>query len=175
MRLLSRWNLCEGHWKKSPLNFSHFLTTVLGEYTERCSSVGDELVSDEYITPYWNVCIMSFFFPAANDLDFSKSNGACSYTRTVHQFANQTSCLLLKPKNIYMIINQIWDIGTLLVLISAKQKGCIHPDAIELSFSIWHVLPLSCCWHRDQTHCFMEMCKSYQSNLAKLIQKSSQC
>lgn len=71
-----------------------------------------------------------------------------------------------------MIINQIWDIGTLLVLILAKQKGCVQPDAIDLSFSIWHVLPLSCCWHRNQTHCFMEMCKSYQSNLAKPFQKS---
>lgn len=78
MRLLSWWKLCEGHWKKSPLNFSHFLTTVLGGYTVRRSSEGDELVSDEYITPYWNVWIMSFFFPEAFNSAFSKSNEACS-------------------------------------------------------------------------------------------------
>lgn len=107
--------------RKSPLNFSHFLTTVLGEYTVRRSSMGDELVSDEYITPYCNVWIMSFFIPAAFDSVFCKSNGACSYIRTVYQSANQMSCLPLKPppphtppKKIITLINQIWEIGTLL-------------------------------------------------------------
>lgn len=97
MRLLSGWKLCEGHWKKSPLNFSHFVTTVLGEYTVRCSSGQDELVSDEYITPYWNVWIMSFFFPGRSVL--SKSNAACSYTITVYQFAIQKTCLASMQKN----------------------------------------------------------------------------
>lgn len=55
---------------------------------------------------------------------------------------------------------------------TAKQTGCVQPDAIELGFSIWRGLPLSCCWHREQNYCFMEMCKSYQSNLAKPIQKT---
>lgn len=114
MRLLSRWKWCKRHRKKSPLYFSHFLTTVLGEYTVRHSSVGDDLVSDEYITSYWNVWIMSFLFPAAFNSAFSKSNGACSYTRTVYQVANQKSCLLLKAKKI-TFINQIWEIGTLFV------------------------------------------------------------
>lgn len=94
MRLLSRWKLCEGHWKKSPLNFSHFLTTVLGEYTVRRSSAGDELVSDEYITPYWNVWIMSFSFPRRHSIQFSLNQmKLVLYTRTVYQVANQKLCL----------------------------------------------------------------------------------
>lgn len=94
MRLLSGWKLREGHRKKSPLNFSHFLTTVLGEYTVRRSSVGDELVSDEYITPYWSVWVMSFFSAAASGSAFSQSNAACSHTRAVYQIANRKACLL---------------------------------------------------------------------------------
>lgn len=153
MRLLSGWKLCEGHWKKSPLNFSLFLTTVLGEHTVRRSSVGDELVSDEYITPYWNVWIMSFFSPAAFDSDFSKSNAACPYTATVYQVANRKSCLPLNRGG--KKSPSLFRYGKL---------------AIEL-----HLLYLwAAAGPRNQNHRFVEMCKSYQSDLVKVIQKASQ-